>query len=191
MKSMKFANISVLIKNNRGKPTTSLKLICKKSTLCNGLGTFANEDITKGEVILKFYGRIIEQPDHYTIQIGNEMYIERSNQPDDYLNHSCNPNCYIKYNGLFLVALRNIKKGEELCYHYCTTEYDLGEYLFKCNCKSSNCLGTIKGFKYLTNYQKLDLEPYLFYYLKKKMDELLSIQGKQTVTSLNPKIRAL
>ncbi len=37
-----------------------------------------------------------------------------------YINHSCNPNCYIHSDGImyYLVALRDIKPGEQLTYRY-------------------------------------------------------------------------
>jgi hypothetical protein len=59
------------------------------------------------------------------------------------------------------VALRNIKKGEEITYNYLTTEYDLvrDNLDFDCKCGSKN--GRIKGFKFLTKSQKLKLKPLL------------------------------
>ncbi|RLN55647.1 hypothetical protein BBJ29_008697 [Phytophthora kernoviae] len=60
------------------------------------------------------------------------------------LNHSCDPNCTVLYtkngNG-HVVAIRDIKKGEELCICYIdvdmdvqTREANLREYKFKCLC---------------------------------------------------------
>jgi len=39
-----------------------------------------------------------------------------------YINHSCRPNCYTKVVGdvIWIYAARNIKRGEELSYHYRT-----------------------------------------------------------------------
>ena len=41
------------------------------------------------------------------------------------VNHSCEPNCGIR-NACGLVALRDIKDGEEITYDYCMTDYTPG-----------------------------------------------------------------
>lgn len=58
-----------------------------------------------------------------------------------YANHSCSPNCKtIKKNGgIWLNAVRNIEKGEEITYNY---GYDVKNYTDNpCNCGSPNCAG--------------------------------------------------
>ena len=39
-----------------------------------------------------------------------------------YINHSCNPNCYVEIFGhhIWIIASRDIRKGEELVYDYNT-----------------------------------------------------------------------
>jgi SET domain-containing protein len=39
-----------------------------------------------------------------------------------YVNHSCTPNCYTRVIGetIWIIAARNIRKGEELTYDYST-----------------------------------------------------------------------
>ncbi len=39
-----------------------------------------------------------------------------------YINHSCKPNCYTQIFGetIWIIAARNIRKGEELTYNYMT-----------------------------------------------------------------------
>eukprot|EP00644_Phytophthora_capsici_P011719 jgi/Phyca11/572939/estExt2_Genewise1.C_PHYCAscaffold_500273 len=64
------------------------------------------------------------------------------------MNHSCDPNCtvlYTKNGDGHVVAIRDIKKGEELCICYIdvdmdvqTREANLREYKFKCFC--SRCV---------------------------------------------------
>ena len=68
-------------------------------------------------------------------------------------------------------AIKDIKKGEEITYNYLTTEFDLvrDNLDFNCLCKSKNCLKHIKGFKFLTEKQKLKLKPLLSPFLRKKL----------------------
>jgi uncharacterized protein len=61
-----------------------------------------------------------------------------------YINHSCEPNLRIsiKKHRVFLYALRNIKKGEELSYNY-DFSFDEETLNHKCKCGEKNCVGYI------------------------------------------------
>lgn len=50
-----------------------------------------------------------------------------------YINHACSPNCYTQIVGdtIWVCAARNIRKGEELTYDYCTD----GEASIPCRCR--------------------------------------------------------
>ena len=89
---------------------------------------------------------------------------------DDYVNHKCNPNCVVSFPELFLVAVKKIKKGEELSFNYCTTEYDLEHCSFKCRCGAENCIGEVKGFKHLPLSEQMRIKNLLLPYLVKKID---------------------
>ena len=61
----------------------------------------------------------------------------------DYVNHSCNPNAGLS-GQIGLVAMRDIKVGEEVCFDYAmcdTMPYDE----FNCGCGSKNCRGQVGG----------------------------------------------
>ena len=90
-------------------------------------GIFAKEDIKKGETILEFEKNFVEAPTKTSIQIDEKLHQESRNQEaeENFINHSCNPNAYINFSNLTLVALRNIKKGEEITFNYLTTEHEL------------------------------------------------------------------
>lgn len=60
-----------------------------------------------------------------------------------YLNHSCEGNCGFDDEGDF-VAIRDIKKGEELTYDYGLVESN-PNFNMKCNCRSKTCRRTITG----------------------------------------------
>ena len=60
------------------------------------------------------------------------------------LNHSCDPNLIIDAENGLIYAHKEICPGEELNYFYPSTEWDMARP-FKCNCKSSRCIGDVKG----------------------------------------------
>jgi len=129
----------------------------KKSKLEGG-GLFASGDIKKGELIADFtngLGKIISIDEaeklykkgfDYMLQISDTQFSAATKEEEleagDYLNHSCEPNCGI--NGkLKVVAMRDIKKGEEITFDYAMSESS--EFKMKCNCKSKNCRKVITG----------------------------------------------
>ncbi|KAH9820538.1 hypothetical protein DFH28DRAFT_628556 [Melampsora americana] len=74
-----------------------------------------------------------------------------------YINHSCEPNVKFelrdgldgfKRNEWVLKSLVEIKKGEALTFAYFSTEWEMSQP-FDCQCKSKNCLGKIKGAKFM------------------------------------------
>jgi len=60
-----------------------------------------------------------------------------------YFNHSCSGNVGFNENGDF-IAIRNIKKGEELTYDYGFAESN-PKFSMQCKCKSTNCRYLITG----------------------------------------------
>jgi hypothetical protein len=80
----------------------------------------------------------------YAYPISKEVFIIWDADPTEWApqNHSCNPNC--AYDGLNVVALRKIKKGEELTLDYAQF-LDKNMEPFHCNCGSPNCRGLIMG----------------------------------------------
>ncbi|MFA5993244.1 MAG: SET domain-containing protein-lysine N-methyltransferase [Candidatus Pacearchaeota archaeon] len=138
----------------------------KKSKIA-GKGVFATRDIKKGLRICFMSG---EEMDIYEMirrvdeteeeegsdifQIDDEMYIDLDEMPRT-INHSCDPNAFVRGKNE-LVALRDIKNGEEISYDYSTTMNDNADiigkdYLWTCKCKcgASNCRKIIDQFKTL------------------------------------------
>ena len=61
------------------------------------------------------------------------------------INHSCNPNCEVledKGRQLWIFAMRDIKKNEELTYDY-GFSFDKDYKQYVCKCGSKNCVGYI------------------------------------------------
>ena len=80
----------------------------------------------------------------YAWPVSDEVYILWDENPSEWApqNHSCDPNT--KYNGLNVIALREIHDGEELTINY-TTFLNNEMESFICNCGSENCKKIITG----------------------------------------------
>ena len=120
----------------------------------DGKGVFAAQLIKKGTRIIKYTGeKIAPQEAAERIARGN-LYIFffdahsdiDGNTPTNrarYINHSCDPNCHsdIIAGHIWIIALRDIQKGEELTYDY---GYELEEYEQRpCRCGAEKCCGYI------------------------------------------------
>lgn len=156
-------------------------IILQKSR--HGKAVFANKDFKRGEFIIEFKGKIYLRKDnprgfnsknnHY-LQIGKDSYLGPVKTMDNYINHSCNPNCGLKIsNKVQLFAINKIRKGEEVTFDYSIT---MGEDYWEmdCSCGSKNCRKRIRDFKYLPKnfqqkYIKLGIVPkYILENLKQK-----------------------
>lgn len=130
----------------------SQKVVVKK-TSNQGLGVFALDDINKDEVIAMFDGDIYDEEfDGWTDEILDHVIQFAPLKWRDSkgiarrLNHSCEPNCGIK--DLFkIVAMRDIKKGEELTWDYEMTEKNEFGWRMKCRCCTESCRKVIGNFK--------------------------------------------
>lgn len=119
-----------------------------------GLGVFSDSSIKAGRAVGRIQGEVM--PADYRSQycVGFADAVLEPEPPYRYLNHSCNPNCEFveweidcedegsgvkKVYELWLHALRNIEKGEELTVDYA---WDWRSAI-PCRCGSPNCRGWI------------------------------------------------
>lgn len=129
-----------------------------KSSKSYGFTYFAKKDLKKGEIVMSGLGKIINhQTPHFSVQIGYAKHFLPAKWTGRYWNHSCDPNTYIKNrpDGFpDMVALRNIKKGEEITYGYWMTEFawikDAEERRIKCKCRTKKCKNKILSFSGLS-----------------------------------------
>jgi SET domain-containing protein len=144
-----------------------MKLIVKQGIA--GRGVFAWEPITRGTQIIAFTGPLLRYkdttPKTLALQIGQDLYLGASGHADDYINHSCKPNCGLQIAGLDvrLIALRDIATDEEICFDYSTTMNE-DDFEMPCKCGSSVCRGIVGDFKHLPaelrrQYAKLGIVP--------------------------------
>ena len=129
----------------------------KKSNIDNQ-GLYASQSIKSGKVVIKYKGKIITKKETDTnpkYDNDKAIYLFNLNKRYDLdgdfkyntarlINHSCNPNCEVEGKGLklWIVAIRDIKKGEELSYDY-GFGYDEDYKQFVCRCGAKNCVGYI------------------------------------------------
>lgn len=143
-------------------------------TSAKGRGVAATREIKKGERILRFIGNLVHRHEvknpNAALQLNDGLFLESDGTVDEGINHSCSPNCYIDFDQLALVALRDIGAGEELTFDYNTSEYDLVDQgcPFTCLCGSQKCVGEVKGYRYLPAIHKQRIAPLLSPFLKGK-----------------------
>lgn len=128
-------------------------------------GVFATRDIKKGEYIIEYVGEKIDKVEgekrakemakkaRWDKTLGavylfilNDKYDLDGNTPDNdakYVNHSCDPNAEAieEDERIWVVATKDIAKGEEITYNY---GYDFEDYEeHPCKCGAKNCVGYI------------------------------------------------
>lgn len=147
------------------KPTTSEWIRVSKSKIHNR-GVFAAKDIPKGTRVIEYVGDKLtkKQSDKRADEILEEnirnpdygaVYIFELNKTHDidgspdwntakWINHSCDPNCEVDIirGHIWVIATRDIKKGEEITYNY-GYDWDDDWEDHPCRCGSKNCVGYI------------------------------------------------
>lgn len=111
-----------------------------------GKGVFAKKKILKGTKILRYSGPKLtkkqsENVDQTYLFELNSRYNINGKSHARYVNHSCAPNCEadILKGEIWILALRDILPGEELCYNY---RYSYKEAIdYPCECGAGNCIG--------------------------------------------------
>lgn len=136
-----------------------------------GKAVLSTSEFKPGGIILQFKGKAFKRKDVDDIskylQINTDQFIGPSGGIDDYINHSCNPNCFVKIeeDSAYLVAIKNIEPNEELTFDYSTTSTDnKDQFNLKCQCGAENCRKLISGFKSIDlktkiNYITKDIFP--------------------------------
>lgn len=136
-----------------------MKLYNVKKSNIDKRGLYASKNIKAGEKIIEYVGKLISKKEtESNPKFDNERDIylfnlnEKWDLDGDYhwntarlINHSCNPNCEVEGKGLklWIRAIKDIKKGEELSYDYgfSYSKEDLDNFI--CKCGSKNCCGYI------------------------------------------------
>lgn len=146
-------------------PVQYVNAFCEtRGSAIHGQGVFATRRLRKGMRVIEYIGERIdkEESNRRGLELfeksrktgGASVYIFDVNEdwdldgdkpynPARLINHSCEPNCEMvdEDSRLYLYALRDIEKGEELSFDY---GYDIGHYLdHPCRCGKPGCVGYI------------------------------------------------
>ena len=135
-----------------------MKLYKIKKSNIDKKGLCASKNISAGSRIIEYIGKIISNKeveknpkfdntkDIYLFDINNRLSLDGNYKWNTarLINHSCNPNCEVEGKGskLWITAIKDIKKDEELSYDY-GFSYDSDYKQFPCKCRSKNCVGYI------------------------------------------------
>ena len=148
-----------------------MKLYKVKKSEIDNYGLYAVKDIKDRTRIIEYKGKILTKKqveENSKFDNDKAIYLFNINKKYDLdgdfkyntarlINHSCDPNCEVYGAGLkvWVYAIRDIKKGEEVTYDY---GFGYDEYYkdFPCKCGSKNCVGFIvrEGSRWRIEKQK-------------------------------------
>jgi SET domain-containing protein len=134
---------------------TDLPRIVRRRSAISGWGVYAAQPIEEDTRIVEYKGALVPQAEAWRRE---QRYLPRQRiwiftintrwardaavggNVARYVNHACAPNCYvdIERHHIWIIASRNIRKGEELTYDYNTD----GVAKIPCRCRPG-CRRTI------------------------------------------------
>ena len=132
--------------------TAATQLWETKPSAIHGAGVFARADIAAETHVIEYIGERISKDESLRRRQGGNFFIFIVTEefdidgavdwnPARFINHSCEPNCEARQEDerIWIVALRDIRSGEELTFNY---GYDLQDYEeHPCHCGAPGCVG--------------------------------------------------
>ena len=124
-----------------------------RSSAIHAAGCYTTTPIRKGSRVAEYTGHLLTKkeadkryehsPVTYLFGLGDGSMVIDGHSMAMFINHSCDSNCQTEEinDHVYIVAIRNIKAGEEITYDYCL--YDGGEDEANCNCGSVLCRRTM------------------------------------------------
>ncbi|HSV95837.1 MAG TPA: SET domain-containing protein-lysine N-methyltransferase [Spirochaetota bacterium] len=124
-----------------------------------GRSVFALEDFGAGSCIIEFGGgrfsrneyiSHVDPDNNHFLQIDRNLFLGPTETADNFINHSCDPNCGLKIEAgrAYLFAIRQIAAGDEITFDY-STSMDEDFWEMRCQCSSAACRGRVRDFKHL------------------------------------------
>ena len=139
-------------------------LIIRSSTI-HAAGCYTTDPIARGTRVVEYTGPLIDKdeadllyqnrPITYLFGIGDGTRVIDGHGTAMFINHSCDANCETEEidGRVWIMAIRDIGAGEELCYDYCL--YDGDEEEAPCNCGAKTCRGSMFSPKELQRRKRL------------------------------------
>lgn len=131
----------------------SPKLARRENAEKAGHGIYAVAPVAAGELLAVWGGRVATGADvaamadrRYTLQVEDDLFLVPAGPVDDaeLINHSCVPNAGLS-GQIGLVALRDIRAGEEVCYDYAMSDASPLTMGFGCACGEPGCRGRVEA----------------------------------------------
>jgi hypothetical protein len=157
----------------------------KRNSDTEGHGIFARADIRKDERLAIFGGKIMliddmyqipEELQRFTMQIEERFVLGPSGtvaEDTDFFNHSCCPNSGFR-GQVFLVAMRDIRAGEEITFDYAmTVSESVGSdmvFSLDCACGSPLCRKTITEQDWMLPELQDRYQGYFSQYIQDKIE---------------------
>ena len=148
------------------------KYFVLRSSPIQGRGAFATRPIRRGTRIIEYTGEVISHDEadkryddgtmgrHHTFlfSVSSRKVIDAAVGGNEarFINHSCAPNCEAQEEDehIWIIAVRDIKGGEELSFNY---GYDLENYEeHPCRCGASKCLGYMVAEEHFAEVRRLE-----------------------------------
>ncbi|OGG53220.1 hypothetical protein A3H16_03085 [Candidatus Kaiserbacteria bacterium RIFCSPLOWO2_12_FULL_53_8] len=147
-----------------------------------GDGLFAINDIRAGELVVDFSTGpgtylptpeadvLYEEGNDYMLQVDDDLFFAAADKHEledaDFINHSCEPNCGVR-GSLQIVAMCDIKTGEEITFDYAMSESS--DFQMQCRCGARTCRSIITGNDWKSPILQKRYSGYFSDYLQKKM----------------------
>jgi hypothetical protein len=141
-----------------------MSLIVRSSSI-HAAGCYTTAPIAKGTRVVEYTGPLIDKeeadrryedkPITYLFGIGDGSRVIDGHGIAMFINHSCDANCETEEidGHVWIMAIRDIAAGEELCYDYCL--YDGGDEEAPCICGALKCRGSMYSAEELRRRKRL------------------------------------
>lgn len=108
-------------------------------------GLFSREKFQDKQLITPFSAEhVFKKPSYLTLQISDRRHISLFPHFLQFVNHSCQPNCFFDTTKMQFISINKIEPGDELTFFYPSTEWKMAQG-FACRCAKPGCLSLIQG----------------------------------------------
>jgi hypothetical protein len=135
-------------------PFAAAGLIVRRHLTKGGRGVFATRPFGRGDLLVVWGGRAVSgaeleglstEQKVYALQVDEDVHLVTPLDEvdvEDLVNHSCMPNAGLS-DAVTLVALRPIRRGEEVCFDYAMSDANVHSQ-FACQCGRPLCRGFVR-----------------------------------------------
>lgn len=158
-----------------------------RETIKYGKGVYTKKRIIKDDLLSIFGGTVLTVKEELTLPIqirdigvqiseNHVLGIRNISELEDasYFNHSCEPNAGFR-GQIFLVAMRNIMKGEQITFDYAMAIHRAKgvrrQYSLKCNCEAMECRKIITVDDWKNPELQMKYDGYFQWYLQDKINK--------------------